>query len=69
MWYSISQVFDWICEPVVSFLQGRSDTVKCVVAAMLEGSENGWDEETLKGAFFGGRSIVYIFYAIIALAY
>ncbi|KAF4756631.1 hypothetical protein FOZ62_018940, partial [Perkinsus olseni] len=49
--YRVSQIFDWICEPVVAFLQGRSDTVRCVVAAMLEGgSENGWDENSkLKG--------------------
>ncbi|KAF4756210.1 Anaphase-promoting complex subunit 2, partial [Perkinsus olseni] len=41
------KIFDWICEPVVAFLQGRSDTVRCVVAAMLEGgSENGWDEDS-----------------------
>ncbi|KAF4715239.1 Anaphase-promoting complex subunit 2, partial [Perkinsus olseni] len=40
-------IFDWICEPVVAFLQGRSDTVRCVVAAMLEGgSENGWEEDS-----------------------
>ncbi|KAF4649569.1 Anaphase-promoting complex subunit 2, partial [Perkinsus olseni] len=50
------KIFDWICEPVVAFLQGRSDTVRCVVAAMLEGgSENGWDEDSKPKGIYPGQ--------------
>ncbi|KAF4651699.1 hypothetical protein FOL47_000247 [Perkinsus chesapeaki] len=56
--HAAHRIFDWICEPVVTFLQGRSDTVRCVVAAMLEGSDNRTDEERPKGDSSEGMAVV-----------